>query len=147
MDRQRGFTLIELMIVVTIVAILMAIVYPSYQEHVAKAKRAEAMGALMEGAQALERYYSAHSTYLDDDDKLASVFPAQVPDNGTAYYTIAAQGTPTANTYVLQATAAAGMAADKCGDFQINQAGDRTVANYASTFADADAAKAYCWRR
>ena len=62
-ERARGFTLVELMAAVAIVAILTALAMPSYKEHVAKSRRSEAMTALLDGAQALERYYSANSTY------------------------------------------------------------------------------------
>lgn len=60
---QTGFTLIELMVTVAIVGILASLAYPSYIEHVARARRADAQTVLMEGAQAMQRYYSAHNTY------------------------------------------------------------------------------------
>jgi type IV pilus assembly protein PilE len=62
---QRGFTLVEIVIVLAIVAILAAFAYPSYQESIRKAKRAEARAALMQLMQQQERYYSQHSTYRD----------------------------------------------------------------------------------
>jgi len=55
---NSGFTLIEVMVVVAIVGILAAIAYPSYQEHVRRANRAEARGILLEMAQLLERNYT-----------------------------------------------------------------------------------------
>jgi type IV pilus assembly protein PilE len=60
----RGFTLIELMVVVAIIAILASIALPSYQESVRKARRAEARAALMQLMQQEERYYSLHTTYI-----------------------------------------------------------------------------------
>lgn len=60
---QTGFTLIELMVAVAVVGILAAVAYPAYMEQVARAKRADAQTVLMEGAQAMQRYYSAHNTY------------------------------------------------------------------------------------
>lgn len=60
---QGGFTLIELMITVAIVAILAAIAYPAYTEQVAKSRRAEAKAMLMEVMGAQERFYSLNSTY------------------------------------------------------------------------------------
>lgn len=60
----RGFTLVELMIVVAIVAILAAIAYPSYTEYVRKGRRAEARTALTELLQQQERYLTQRNCYL-----------------------------------------------------------------------------------
>lgn len=125
---QQGFTLVELSIVVAVIGILAAIAFPSYVEHTRKAKRAEAKAILLEAAQALERNYTLQGTYLNSDgDALADVIPSQSPVSGTANYTLAAVGTPTATTYVLRATRTNSMTDDLCGNFQINQAGSRTL--------------------
>ncbi|MBA1248094.1 prepilin-type N-terminal cleavage/methylation domain-containing protein [Pseudomonas zeshuii] len=128
MRRVGGFTLIELMITVAIVGILAAIAYPSYQEYVNRSKRAEAKAALLEAAQALERYYSINSRYVDLNGQLPSVFNVNVPVTGVANYTIASTGVPDATTYTLQATRSGNMRNDACGDFQITQAGERLLA-------------------
>lgn len=62
--RFSGFTLIELMITVAIVAILAAIAIPSYQDSVWKGKRGEAKAAILRTLQSEERYYTQNNTYL-----------------------------------------------------------------------------------
>src|SRR5690606_17384080 len=93
--------------------------------HMAKGRRGEAMVALLEGAQALERYYSTNGSYLNGAN-LAAVFPTQVPASGAAYYNIAAQAAA-ANAFTLRATRAGAMANDECGNFEITHAGARQL--------------------
>ena len=66
--RLGGFTLIEVMIVVAIVAILSAIAFPSYQESVRKSKRADARTQLLEASQHMQRFYSQNDRYDQAND-------------------------------------------------------------------------------
>ncbi len=63
MNRQPGFTLIELMIAVAIVAILAMVAVPSYQEHVRKGKRADGKAYLLDLVSRQERFYTQFSSY------------------------------------------------------------------------------------
>ena len=68
--RAKGFTLIELMIVVAIVGILAGIAYPSYMDHVRKGNRAKAQAFLMDVAQRQQAYLLIHREYAPDLQKL-----------------------------------------------------------------------------
>jgi type IV pilus assembly protein PilE len=60
----RGFTLIELMITVAIVAILGSIAYPAYTSQIAKGKRAECRGGLLQAIQQQERYFTQYNKFV-----------------------------------------------------------------------------------
>ncbi|TCP12980.1 type IV pilus assembly protein PilE [Crenobacter luteus] len=63
MSPPRGFTLIEIIIALAIVAIIASIAYPSYRQHVVQTRQTEAMMALVENAHFMERWYAENGTY------------------------------------------------------------------------------------
>ena len=67
---QRGFTLMELMVVIVIVAILAAVAVPLYINYVKDAKRTEAKGAIAAVISAEQVYYQNHESYTDDKNEL-----------------------------------------------------------------------------
>ena len=143
------------MIAVAIVGILASLAYPAYSEYVARGRRAEAKSALMQAAQWMERFYSENYRYDRNTAGTATtdgtLFPAsfsQVPATGTAAYTLAVifPAGSDGSTYTLTAARTGIATNDQCGDFVITQTGSRSVSNYASSFADAEAAAASCWR-
>ncbi len=144
---QRGFTLIEIMIVVAIVGILSAIAYPSYVEYVRKAKRAEARTQLLETVQFMQRFYSQNDSFKRavgaTADMTLPVTLTRVPrDGGPQTYAIDfATGTLQDTSFTLSATRQGTMSADRCGTLQINNIGRRQIigANAGVTVDD-------CWR-
>ncbi|RLU07724.1 pilus assembly protein [Pseudomonas prosekii] len=127
---NRGFTLIEIMIVIAIIGIVITIGYPSLTEYMKKGRRADAAGLLTEQAQILERFYSKSNLYTG----------ATGLSTGNDFYTI----TPTIadQTFTLTAIRKPGsnMATDKCGDFTISNTGARGLVNNTATVKD-------CWGR
>lgn len=104
-----GFTLVELMIVVAIIGIIASIAYPSYNQYVTRAKRGDAMSALMLASQAMERKRSNPPYSYELSGGLSDVFATQVPvEGGTAYYTLSAVSDAT--SYTLTATPTGSMA-------------------------------------
>lgn len=121
-----GFTLIELMIVVAVVAILAAIAYPSYQEQVRKSYRAKAKADLVEYAGLAERYYTTNNTYAGFT--LPSTVSPREP-GAAARYNLTPNGAfGGATTFTITATATGAQSGDKCGALTINQAGVKTAA-------------------
>lgn len=127
--KQRGFTLIEVMIVVAIVGILTAIAYPSYTEHIRKSRRADAQSALMELAQFMERRFTTTGSYSAAACADVVLPFTQAPRDGPdAFYNI--NVVCDATTFTLTAVPAGAMAGDGCGNFTLTNTGarDRTGA-------------------
>ncbi len=153
----KGFTLIELMIVVAVIGILAAIAFPSYQEQIARSKRSDATGGLLEFASVLERHYTENSTYCDaggtgganscggatNDTGSPGFFPSTLPlDGDTAYYNLtitAVADVP--QQYTIQATRTGSMTGDRCGNFTLTHAGVKGLSGQDGGLTASD-----CWR-
>lgn len=96
----RGFTLIELMIVVAIVGILAAVAFPSYQDHLRKSRRAAAQSFLMDVAAKQQQYLIDARTYAATLNELKMSAPPEV----SQYYTVSFSSTPTAIAFNVIAT-------------------------------------------
>ena len=102
MARSRGFTLIELMIVVAIIGILATIAYPSYQNHVRKANRANAQAVMMDLANKQQIYLSTARAYAMDPKDL---IPGGLPVDVTKHYDVQFKVDPgPPPTFIITAT-------------------------------------------
>ena len=137
---QKGFTLIELMIVVAIIGILAAIALPSYQSYVQRTHRADAQSALAQLAQGMEEVYARNYAYtgLAAGGANTGAPSADVRgSNEVDFYdiTISSAG---ANTYTLTATPTGTQTDDRCGTLSIDDAGTKEARKDASLVPD-------CW--
>ncbi|MDB6050988.1 MAG: type pilin [Pseudomonas sp.] len=122
---QRGFTLIELMIAVAVVAILAAIAFPNYTSFVKHGYRSEGQAMLSDGVARMERYYAQNNTYAAAN--IAAIgFTATSAVSPTNKYTFSFSTVPTATTYTLQVVPIGQQATDGCGTLTIDQTGART---------------------
>jgi type IV pilus assembly protein PilE len=134
MFRMRGITLLELMIVVTIVGVLAALAYPSYREQVRRTHRADGKSMLLQTAQELERCYTRFSRYNDGNCGVA--LPVNSLEN---HYVISSVGAIGASAFTLAATPQGGQVSDvNCGVLRLTNAGVQ-----GSLGVDADANN--CW--
>ncbi len=129
--KGKGFTLVEVMIVVAIVAILAALAYPSWTDSVRKARRADAMQSLQNLRTNQSQWRANHTTY----GTLAQVGYGGLI-SGEGHYTIGSLVASTATTFVATAAPIAPQDSDSCGTFAINQDGPDQTGSYAD---------ARCW--
>lgn len=140
--QNRGWTLIELLMVMAIMAILAGAAWPSYVQHVQRGHRMEAAAALLEAQHFMERYYSAYGRYSQQASgaAVAPVLPVRlqsIPGAEARYVLSVTQ--VSANSYTLSAVPTGSMAGDRCATLTLSHT---TVRNTTSSVATA----AECWR-
>lgn len=123
---SAGFTLIELMIAVAIVAILASVAYPSYVQYVLRSNRAAAQGAMTDLASRQQQFFVDTRSFAGTVAGLRASVPADVAANYTI--TIALDAGPPAG-FTLTATPQGRQASDTCGTMTIDEAGAKTPAD------------------
>jgi type IV pilus assembly protein PilE len=113
MKATRGFTLIELMIVVAIVGILFSIALQSYEGYVLRSHRADGQSILLDISAREERFLAQNNTYTTDLTTAAGLNLGSATSNDGYYdVTVAACATGIANCYLVTATATGGQMGD-----------------------------------
>ncbi|MCW8196105.1 prepilin-type N-terminal cleavage/methylation domain-containing protein [Proteobacteria bacterium 005FR1] len=128
---QGGFTLIELMIAVAVIAILSSIAYSSYNAQTTKARRTDAQSALMGLAQAMERRKTVTGGYTGAaaggaNTGAPTVFATQSPlDGATKFYDLSIEAVNGGTSFTVRATPIAGSAQDGDGYLEYLSTGIR----------------------
>ncbi|GAD02486.1 type IV pilin protein [Agarivorans albus] len=121
MKQLKGFTLVEVMITVAIVAILAGIAYPSYLSHVQTTRREEGKRTLVEAAQYMESYYAMHLSYVGAaTGTTLSIY--NTSSDFDEIYTLKVSSVDK-SSYTLEASPKGAQAGDSCGELSITSKG------------------------
>ncbi len=137
--RVKGFTLIELMIVVVVVGVLAAIALPAYQDYAKRARRADAKTSLLEVQLAQEKYRANNPTFTTDMTDLGYAGATNQPSK-EGYYTLDIPSAASASSYTITAQPTGIQTGDDCGTFTI------TVDNNGENYT-ADGNNNECWNK
>jgi type IV pilus assembly protein PilE len=145
-SKMAGFSLIELMVAIVIVAILSAVALPSYQRYVAKTRRVDGQNLALDLAARLERHYLQYSTYTTNITAQTGLNTSSTSKEGYYGASIAAcSGGNISACFVLTVTATQGGAQftndPSCRNFIITHTGTKTATTSASVDNTSE-----CWR-
>lgn len=143
MHHSRGVTLLELMIVVTIVAITTAFALPAYQAYVQRADRATLQADLLQAVNTLERYKTQNFTY---NNIPSSQLPSRSPSSGAIKYNIAAPTiTGSGTAFSITATSTSSFDRTRTEVLKINNLGQRCISSLVASGADCTLGSGTTW--
>ena len=138
--KHAGLTLFELLIVITILAIIASFAYPSYANTMLELKRLEAKSALYDIQTRYERYYAIHKTYSGATlgGGKTSIYPSTITQNGH-YKLEMSEIKPQAYQLSAIPISAATKGDKQCGTFILNSLGEQAISGTGSAYR--------CWQR
>ncbi|MBT8119356.1 MAG: type IV pilin protein [Gammaproteobacteria bacterium] len=122
MNNNKGFTLVELMIVIAIIGILAAVAYPAYTSSVKKANRADAIDSLLTLASRMEEYYMNNDTYAGATINAAGTGTVGSNKTSDDLYTLSITS---ATAYAYSLTATPKTTDSECGNLTMNSLGQK----------------------
>ncbi len=144
MKSSKGFTLIELMIVVLIMGVLAAIALPNYRTYVLRSHRTAAINAILALASQEARYYTINNSYPPTPSMVALGYaadPAPIPSTYDYYYNLSVvPGSVTATSFTLRAVPVGNQANDTCGTYTYTALGVEGNSGNSSTVGT-------CWQQ
>jgi type IV pilus assembly protein PilE len=140
---RHGFSLIELLIVLTLMGILSALALPHYREYIQRSHRAHARAALLQAAQWMEQAATVQGSYPRSNTQDKAI-PAGVLVVEGGRYTLSADS-PNGESFTLRAQAQGPQASDPCATFELTHTGQR--AQVATPNVPTPLTALECWNR
>ncbi|MHB0766674.1 type IV pilin protein [Stutzerimonas sp. NM35] len=143
-QHNKGFTLIELMIVVGILGILAAIAYPNYMEYIQRSNRSEGQALLQDAAASQERFFAQNNSYVTTAANIAKLgmrgTSGTTVTSDTGKYTLTVGASANDGGYTLTATQHFGDST--CGNLTLNAIG---IKGRSASGSDAKSVE-QCWK-
>lgn len=141
---QRGFSLLEMLVVVMIIGILAAVAYPSYQNYIIRSARTEGFALLNDAAARQERFFAQNNSYVTDQDEIGDLGMPNTSGttvmSTTGLYSLGVSEVEDDGGFTLTATRSGVQVRDtECGNLTLDATGQRGV-----SVAGADVDE--CWR-
>jgi type IV pilus assembly protein PilE len=127
MNGARGFSLIELMVVVVVIGLLSAIALPSYTRYVLRSHRSSAITGVLDVASRQARYYTTNNTYTTSMTALGyPADPMPLTDSSNRYYNLSVSAA-SATAFTVIATPVGNQTKDTCGTYSYTDLGVKSI--------------------